>query len=285
MSAKEIYVTKMMGEKVPFDEKRFKNSLKRSNADTAIINEVVQNIKNKLYDGIPTREIYRLAFAMLKRKSGTSASRYKLKRAILELGPSGFPFEKYISELLKFRDYKTKVGEIVKGNCVNHEIDIIADKEDRHLIIECKFHSDQRRFCDVKIPLYVHSRFKDVESELKKQKEFQNKNILGGLVTNTRFSGDALQYGQCMGMFMLSWDYPADKSLKSIIDRSGLHPVTSLLTLTMDEKNQLLTRGIVLCKTLAEDPSVLKDIHISPNRIQRIIEEAEDICACLPNTI
>ena len=282
MSAKEIYVTKMMGEKVPFDEKRFKNSLKRSNADTAIINEVVQNIKNKLYDGIPTREIYRLAFAMLKRKSGTSASRYKLKRAILELGPSGFPFEKYVSELLKFRDYKTKVGEIVKGHCVNHEIDIIGDKEDRHLIIECKFHSDQRRFCDVKIPLYVYSRFKDVESELKKQKEFQNKNILGGLVTNTRFSGDALQYGQCMGMFMLSWDYPADKSLKSIIDRSGLHPVTSLLTLTMDEKNQLLTRGIVLCKTLAEDPSVLKDIQISPGRIQKILQEVEEICACLP---
>ena len=170
----------------------------------------------------------------------------------------------------------------MKGHCVNHEIDIIADKEDRHLIIECKFHSDQRRFCDVKIPLYVHSRFKDVESELKKQKEFQNKNILGGLVTNTRFSGDALQYGQCMGMFMLSWDYPADKSLKSIVNRSGLHPVTSLLTLTMDEKNQLLTHGIVLCKTLGEDPSILTDIHISPGRIQKILQEVEDICACSP---
>jgi len=281
MSIQEIYVTKMSGEKVPFDEKRLRNSLKRSNAEPEIIDEVIEKIKSKLYDLIPTREIYRLAFALLRRKSGSSASRYKLKRAILELGPSGFPFEKYISELLKFRDYKTQVGQIVKGHCVSHEIDIIGDKEDRHLIIECKFHSDQRRFCDVKVPLYIHSRFKDVESELKKQKEFQNKTILGGLVTNTRFSGDALQYGQCMGMFMLSWDYPADKSLKSIIDRSGLHPVTSLLTITMDEKNELLKRGIVLCKTLGENPSILKDLQISPSRMEKILLEIEDICTCL----
>jgi Holliday junction resolvase len=278
----EIYVTKMSGEKVLFDEKRLKNSLKRSNADPDTIEEVVEKIKTELYDLIPTREIYRIAFSMLRKKSGSSASRYKLKRAILELGPSGFPFEKYISELLKFRNYETRVGEIVKGHCVSHEIDIIANKEDRHLIIECKFHSDQRRFCDVKVPLYIHSRFKDVESELKKKKEFGHKTILGGLVTNTRFSADALQYGQCMGMFMLSWDYPGEKSLKSVIDRSGLHPVTSLLTITMDEKTQLLTQGIVLCKSLAENPDILKNMRISPNRIQKILQEVRDICECKP---
>lgn len=278
--AEETFVTKMSGEKVLFDEKRFRNSLKRSNADPDTIEEVVEKIKTELYDLIPTKEIYRMAFSMLRKKAGSSASRYKLKRAILELGPSGFPFEKYVSELLKFRNYQTSVGEIVKGHCVSHEIDIIADKEDRHLIIECKFHSDQHRFCDVKVPLYIHSRFRDVETELRKKKEFQGKTILGGLVTNTRFSSDALQYGQCMGLFMLSWDHPGEKSLKSIIDRSGLHPVTSLLTITMEEKNQLLSRGIVLCKTLADDPSILRNMNISENRMRKIVEEVKEICEC-----
>ncbi len=278
--AQETYVTKMSGEKVLFDEKRFRNSLKRSNADPDTIEEVVEKIKTELYDLIPTKEIYRMAFSMLRKKAGSSASRYKLKRAILELGPSGFPFEKYVSELLKFRNYQTRVGEIIKGHCVSHEIDIVAEKEDRHLIIECKFHSDQHRFCDVKVPLYIHSRFKDVETELRKKKEFQDKTILGGLVTNTRFSGDALQYGQCMGMFMLSWDHPGEKSLKSIIDQSGLHPITSLLTITMEEKNQLLTRGIVLCKSLSVDPSLLRSLNISSNRINKIMQEVQDICEC-----
>ena len=278
--AQETYVTKMSGEKVLFDEKRFRNSLKRSNADPDTIEEVVEKIKTELYDLIPTKEIYRMAFSMLRKKAGSSASRYKLKRAILELGPSGFPFEKYVSELLKFRNYQTRVGEIIKGHCVSHEIDIVAEKEDRHLIIECKFHSDQHRFCDVKVPLYIHSRFKDVETELRKKKEFQDKTILGGLVTNTRFSGDALQYGQCMGMFMLSWDHPGEKSLKSIIDQSGLHPLTSLLTITMEEKHQLLTRGIVLCKSLIDNPSILKNLNISASRMKKILQEAAEICEC-----
>lgn len=279
-SPQNTYITKMSGEKVLFDENRLRNSLKRSNADPDTIEEVVEKIKTELYDLIPTREIYRMAFSMLRKKAGSSASRYKLKRAILELGPSGFPFEKYVSELLKFRNYQTSVGEIVKGHCVSHEIDIIADKEDRHLIIECKFHSDQHRFCDVKVPLYIHSRFRDVETELRKKKEFQGKTILGGLVTNTRFSSDALQYGQCMGMFMLSWDHPGEKSLKSIIDRSGLHPVTSLLKITIEEKNQLLSRGIVLCKTLADDPSILRNMNISENRMRKIVQEVKEICEC-----
>ena len=151
---------------------------------------------------------------------------------------------------MKFKNYSTEVGTIVQGHCVTHEIDIIALKEDRQLIIECKFHSDQRRYCDIKVPLYIHSRFKDVELKLKEKQPQSNKIYLGGLVTNTRFSSDALQYGNCMGMFMLSWDYPLNKSLKMLIDQSGLHPVTSLLELTRSEKEQLLAGGIVLCRDL-----------------------------------
>jgi hypothetical protein len=280
MNPKQIYVTKMSGEKALFDEEKLRNSLKRSKAEDDVIDKVIEKVKTELRDSISTKEIYRMAFALLRKNSSHSAARYKLKRAILELGPSGFPFEKYVSELLKFINYQTSVGEIVKGHCVSHEIDIIADKEDYHLIIECKFHSDQRRFCDVKVPLYIQSRFKDVETELLKQKKFQHKKIIGGLVTNTRFSSDALQFGQCMGMFMLSWDHPAEKSLKSIIDHSGLHPITSLLTITMEEKNHLLTLGIVLCKTLANDHSILNKINIAENRIIKILQEVKDLCEC-----
>jgi hypothetical protein len=268
----------MSGDQVLFDEEKLKRSLRRSRADEDIIAEVIAQVRTQLYDSMPTKEIYKLAFSYLKKHSSFSASRYKLKSAILELGPSGFPFEKYIAELLKYKNYTTEVGTIAQGHCVSHEIDIIAINEENHLIIECKFHSDQRRFCDIKIPLYIHSRFKDVELRLKEKHPRANKNYLGGLVTNTRFSSDALQYGNCMGMFMLSWDYPLNKSLKMLIDQSGLHPLTSLLTLTKNEKEQLLSRGIVLCRDLVKEVKILAEINVSETRIRKILEEVNSIC-------
>jgi hypothetical protein len=273
-----IHVTKMSGDQVLFDEEKLKKSLRRSKADEDIISSIIERVKNDLYDRMPTRDIYKLAFSYLKKHSFQSASRYKLKRAILELGPSGFPFEKYIAELLKFKNYQTEVGNIVQGHCVSHEIDILAENEDSHLIVECKFHSDQKRVCDVKIALYTHSRCKDVEHKMREKHSKSNKKYMGGLVTNTRFSSDALEYGNCMGMFMLSWDYPHQKSLKNLIDESGLHPITSLISLIKHEKNQLLDRGIVLCKDLIHEEKSLREINISNTRITKIIEEVKAIC-------
>ena len=278
MKSKVIRVTKMSGDQVLFDEEKLKRSLRRSRADEDVIAEVITKVKNQLYDSMPTKDIYKLAFTYLKKHSAFSASRYKLKSAILELGPSGFPFEKYIAELLKFKNYSTEVGTIVQGHCVSHEIDIIAINEENHLIIECKFHSDQRRFCDIKVPLYIHSRFKDVELRLNEKHPRGSRTYLGGLITNTRFSSDALQYGNCMGMFMLSWDYPLNKSLKMLIDQSGLHPITSLLTLTKNEKEQLLMSGIVLCRDLEKEKKKLQSINISELRINKIMDEVKSIC-------
>lgn len=274
-----IRVTKMSGDQVLFDEEKLKRSLRRSKADEDIITQVIEKVKKELYDTMPTREIYKLAFSYLRKHSSQSASRYKLKRAILELGPSGFPFEKYVSELFKFKNYQTEVGRIVQGHCVSHEIDILAENENQYLIIECKFHSDQRRFCDVKVPLYIHSRFKDVEHKMKETNTKSEKSYVGGLVTNTRFSSDALQYGNCMSMFMLSWDYPANRSLKNLIDESRLHPITSLLTLLMNEKEQILNRGIVLCRDLMNEVKILQELNISETRIRKIIEELKSICS------
>ncbi len=279
MNTKQIYVTKISGEKALFDEEKLRNSLKRSKADDDIIDKVIEKVKIELKDSITTKEIYRMAFTYLRKYSSHSAARYKLKQSILELGPTGFPFEDYISELLKFKNYTTEVGKIVDGHCITHEIDIIAERDNRHILLECKFHSDQRRFCDVKVPLYIHSRFKDVEEELKKKAGHNDTVFIGGLVTNTRFSSDALKYGLCMGMYLLSWDYPAGKSLKSLIDQSGLHPITSLLTLSKFEKQQLLDKGIILCKNLIGKEKVLKEIQISEDRIKKIILEVEELCS------
>jgi hypothetical protein len=274
----KILVTKMSGETALFDEQKLRQSLTRSGAGEEEIATILRQVKSKLYEGIKTREIYKIAFSLLSKKMRPAASRYKLKRAIFELGPTGFPFEKYIGELLRVQGFEIKIGSFMQGHCVKHEIDIIAEKEGEYIMLECKFHHEQGQFCNVKNPLYIHSRFKDIEIVLKQQPSFENKILSGGLVTNTRFSADALQYGTCINMFMLGWDYPNGNGLKHRIDQYRLYPITALMTITNYEKKALLNKGIILCKKLRENEIVLRELNFSETRIAKVISEAGLLC-------
>ena len=274
----KITIIKASGEKAPFQMEKVRRSLERAGANEITINEIVKNIEDIVFDGMTTKKIYQMAFKMLKRKSRVSASKYKLKKALMELGPSGYPFEKFVGKLLEHEGFQTQVSSIIQGSCVTHEVDVIAQKDKKHYMIECKYHSDQGRFCNVKIPLYIHSRFLDVEKQWEKQQGHKTKFHQGGVYTNTRFTTDAIQYGTCVGLMLTSWDYPEGNGLKERIDRSGLHPLTSLTTLTKAEKSKLLDKGIVLCKDISENPSFLGQIGIAKQRQKKILEDSEELC-------
>lgn len=276
-SNKDIVVIKMSGEKDLFDASKLRHSLKRSGAKDKDIEQVVHEVEDILYDGITTKEIYKKAFALMRKKHRPSAARYKLKKAIMELGPSGFPFERYVGEILKSNGFNVQVDQIVKGHCVQHEVDVVAEKEDKHFMVECKYHG-QGKVSDVKVPLYIYGRFVDVEREWKKKEGHRDKFHQGWIFTNTRFTSDAIQYGTCMNLRMVSWDYPEDDCLKNMIDRSGLHPVTCLTTLTKKEKQYLLDQDVVLCKTLCERQDILDTMRMTPSRKRKILEEAMAVC-------
>ncbi|WCO01312.1 ATP cone domain-containing protein [Psychroserpens ponticola] len=273
-----INIIKASGEEVPFQIEKLISSLQRAGAERVIIDQIVENIEGALYNGITTKKIYQMAFKMLKGKSRVSASRYKLKKAIMELGPTGFPFEKFVGKILEQEGFQAEVGVIVQGHCVQHEVDVAALKDNKHYMIECKYHSDQGRTCNVKIPLYIQSRFLDVEKQWEKQPGHQTKFHQGWVYTNTRLTTDAIQYGTCMGLGLVSWDYPRGNGLKDRIDQSGLHPLTALTTLTKAEKTKLLDKGIVLCKELHESPALLKKIGIDKTRFKKILEDSEALC-------
>jgi len=273
-----INIVKHSGDIVPFDVDKLINSLRRAQANEELIQQIITQIQSDIYEGITTKKIYQMAFKMLKVKSRVSASKYKLKKALMELGPTGFPFEKLVGKLFVHEGYATEVGVIVQGNCVQHEVDVIAQKDNKHYMIECKYHSDQGRFCNVKIPLYIHSRFLDVEKQWAYQKDHATKLHQGGVYTNTRFTSDAIKYGECVEMLLTSWDYPKGNGLKERIDKSGLHPLTALTTLTKAEKTKLLDKDIVLCKELHENPKLLEQIGIDKTRHQKILEDSEELC-------
>ncbi|GGW54741.1 restriction endonuclease [Winogradskyella epiphytica] len=275
---KSVLIKKYSGEYEAFDVNKLINSLRRSRADEDIIQDIARKVQEQIEKGMTTKKIYQLAFKMLKRKSRVSASKYKLKKALMELGPTGFPFEKLVGKLLAHEGFDTEVDVIVQGNCVQHEIDVIAQKDNNHYMIECKYHSDQGRVCNVKIPLYINSRFLDVEKNWERQKGHDTKLHKGGVYTNTRFTSDAVQYGKCVGLLLTSWDYPMDNGLKDRIDKAGLHPLTALTTLTKAEKSKLLDKGIVLCKELHENPALLEQIGVDKKRHKNILADSKELC-------
>ncbi len=273
-----IVVTKMSGEKVSFSSMKLRYSLEKSGAGAKDVEDILTTIKAMLYEGISTKEIYAKAFSLLRKKSRANAARYKLKRALLELGPTGYPFEQYVGELLKYQGYDVIVGTIVQGHCIPHEVDVIAKKNNTQLMVECKFHTKQTRHSDVKIPLYIQSRFKDIEKVWAKLPGHEDTFHQGWIVTNTRFTTVALEYGLCAGLQLVGWDYPKHGSLKDRIDIAGLHPITCLTSITNKEKSTLLKRKKVLCKDLCANPQLLFEIGAKESRHAKILAEAEAVC-------
>ncbi|WP_299323719.1 ATP cone domain-containing protein [uncultured Maribacter sp.] len=278
MDTKEsIDIIKSSGQKMKFSLDKLRKSLKHSGANHELVEEIVSKVYDELFEGITSSEIYNRAYSLLKKNKSVFASKYKLKKAIYELGPTGFPFERFIAAILQYSGYEVEVDIVVNGACVTHEIDVIAEKNGSATLIECKFHNEEGRNCNVKIPLYIHSRYNDVKAHWVTNKKNKPLNK-GWVVTNTRFTQDALTYGKCADLYLLSWDFPKDDGLKDRIDRLGLYPITVASLLSKREKQFLLSRNVVLCRQLVKDKFYLDHLGISTNRKSKILDEFSQLC-------
>ena len=271
-------VFKASGDAAPFNEAKLRRSLHRSGASDQVINLVLQEIRGKIYEKMPTKALYKMAYKTLKRINKPIAARYSLKQAMLELGPSGYPFERFFAAILKTQGYFARTGLLLAGKCVIHEVDVVAENDQEMVLVECKYHAEPGAVSDVKIPLYIHSRFRDLADSQDLQREVHGRNLKFYIATNTRFSNDAMTYGQCAGLNLIGWDYPLGNGLRELIDNTGLHPITCLSTLARHEKVALLEKGVVLSKDLLDTPQMLGKISISNNRQKAVLEEVRALC-------
>lgn len=193
----------------------------------------------------------------------------------MTLGPSGYPFEKFIGALFSARGYDVKVGQVLNGRCVTHEVDVVATKGDELVLVECKYHNLAGVNVDVKVPLYIHSRFQDLLDN-GALKEPQNR-FLGWIATNSRFSDDAESFGRCKGINLLSWNFPNGNGLKDLIDELRLYPITCLFSLSNGEKKFLLESGIVMAKEIAENPNWLQKAGVEKGRLDRALAEIQEL--------
>ncbi len=276
--SKDIIVVKANGEKELFNANKLKYSLIKAGATEEVVEKIAAHVALELVNGMSTTEIYTHAFYLLSKEHKPVALRYSLRRSLMDLGPSGFPFEKFIGELYRRKGYTVLTDQIVQGECVEHEVDVVAFNDDKLIMCEVKFHNQHGIKSDLKVALYVKARFDDLRQTTFKYEGIERKLTDGILITNTKFTTSAIKYAECQNLQVIGWNYPAKESLVSMIEESGLHPLTCLTTLKNSEKIALMNKGVVLCNSLREDPHRLKEIGISDTVISQVLEESKLLC-------
>lgn len=270
-------IMKVDGNMEPFDHRKLRHSLKRSDASDAVIEDIVAKVDAWIIEGASTTDIYRYARSLLKGMHKTAAVKYSLRRALFNLGPTGFPFEDFLGQLFHAQGYETKTGVIIRGRCVEHEIDLIAYKKDHCFIAEAKFHAYPGIKSDLQVALYSHARFQDLKGMRLSSSE-PCEIVDSYIITNTKFTNVAIEYAKCVGIKVLSWNYPKEKTLQDHIEEAGIYPITALTSLSVQGKRLLLENGIILCKEMAKKRDLLRSLGFAPGKIETMIEESVNIC-------
>jgi predicted RecB family endonuclease len=239
---------------------------------------VVERIVREIEPLTSTRKIYRLARRYLNRLNHASGLRYSLKRALFRLGPSGYPFERYFGALLGNYGYEVSNGLLLEGRCVKHEVDVFAVNEQEVIVAECKYHNRPGGTTDVKVAMYVNSRFKDLEPVISSR--YPDRKFSGMLVTNTRCTSDAIAYANCSHFHIKSWRYPEDSSLEKMIEEKRLYPVTIISGIKSGLAKKLVEKGIVLLKDLLEMDidDLQRLLSISSGRASALKRQVESLC-------
>lgn len=185
----------------------------------------------------------------------------------MSLGPTGFPFEKFVAGLLQNYGYKTKVGKVIRGKCVDHEIDIVAEKDGKRCMVECKYHNALGIYTDLKVALYTHARFLDLGDDFDQ----------AWLVCNTKLTIAARKYAKCAGLKIMSWRYPREESLERMIEEKKLYPITILRSVKGFAKDRLFQVGIMLAKDLLDYgfERLKKMTELPRDKLNKIMEEAK----------
>lgn len=269
-------VLKADGTLEKFRPQKLKQSLRKSGATPFEVTSIVGEIESLLYNGIKTQEIYRHAFELLRNSGAIVAARYSLRRALFNLGPTGFPFEDFLARLFKHDGYSTRTRVILKGKCARHELDVVAYKSDHSFIAEAKFHSRPGIKTDLQVAMYSFARLDDLKS-----KKICKDDVCGitelMIVTNTKFTSAAQKYAICKGVSLLGWGYPKHNNLHDRIRTSGMYPITVLQTLSQTQKKNLIEKGVIVCADLVDKPNVLRHMHISQNKMEKVLAEAHKL--------
>ncbi|MDP6704314.1 MAG: restriction endonuclease [archaeon] len=270
-------IQKASGKTEEFSKAKFCRSLKKAGVDQALCDDVYKHIDKTVKPGVTTGELYKAAFAYLKKTDRVAASKYSLRKGIMDLGPAGFLFEQYLEAILNEYGYETQRGQMVQGECVEHEVDVLAVKENKHYMIEAKYHNTRGIKSNIQVVMYAYSRMLDIAAAHEKESPGIGHDTW--VITNTKFTQKAIQYAECKGLNMTGWSYPKKGNLEELIEEKRLYPVTVLHSVNAHAREQLAAAGIVFARDLTrfEEQDLERRFRIDRSRGSKILQEARGL--------
>lgn len=219
-----IKVVKFNGLSEPFSVKKVYNSAMRAGAPKALARNISREIEKEVYQGITTGEIFRKVKDKLKKENLQFALRFSLKDAMKKLGPAGFIFEDFVRRILSFYGLKVETNKVLPGKCCNYEVDFLGERESFVYIGECKYRNNPGDKVDVNVCLKSFA----ILDDIKNGGRFKNRDVNFLIVTNSKFTDEALRYSSCKGIELLGWNYPREEGLEDMVEAKKLYPVTIL---------------------------------------------------------
>ena len=244
-------VTKANGSRQMFDRNKVVKTCMRMGATRGDALEVADKIEKRLYDGISTAKILQMLFQFMRKYKPHVSQIYDLRKG-LSLMSSKPEFEVFVQSLLSHNGFEVSSNRILKGKCVEHEVDGIAQKNGITYLVEAKHHVNYHHFTGLDESRIARAVLEDVTEgyglgigNLKIDKAM--------IVTNTKYSDYATQYGICKDIFQIGWSTPSNLSLQNMIEEKNLYPLSCLKGLGADTRLHLADSGVVLINQVAEE--------------------------------
>ncbi len=269
-----LKVENLEGELEPFSSQKVYQSARNAGASKELAKNITKKIEKQVYNNIKTEKIFKEIKKILKKEDLPTYLRFDLKKAIKRLGPTGFPFEKYIKSIFENRGFKAKINLYLKGKCCTYEIDLLAEKGKTLYVGECKYRNLFESSVNINFVLINYARFLDIKKNISSKKFSRIKSIL---ITNGKLTKKAIRYSECVNEELLGWKYPKNKGLEKIIENNKLYPITILPSLSQEMINFFVLEKKMLVKDILKLNlnNFSKKTKIPITKLERIKKEAE----------
>ena len=272
-----ISVTKADGTRQLFDREKVIRTCLRIGASREVAETIAENIERNIHDGIKTRRILQMIFKQLSERNPAVDQLIDLRTALSLMQPKP-DFERFIQILLSEHGYTVVPNQIVRGKCVEHEIDAVARKDGKTYIVEVKHHVDHHTLTGLDTSRIARAVFEDITEgfELGLNTLEIDKAMI---VSNTKFSEHAQRYAECRGIRHIGWSSPRDHNLRTMITEKKLYPITYIKGLDTKMMEKLSYKGMILLKQLTtKNPEELsRETGIPTATLNSIAERAKRV--------
>ena len=246
-----------------------------------LLTRLQRKSKEDSITGIPTAKILQMIFQLMRRYKPSVRHFFDLRKGISLMSPKP-EFEMFVRVLLAHHGFEVKPNLILRGKCGLREVDAIASKDGVTYFVEAKHHLSYHALTGLDESRIARAVLEDVtEGFMLGRTDLKIDRAM--IVTNTRYSEHAIQYGDCRKILQIGWSSPQNRGLQEIIEAKELYPLSCLRGLKSEVRLRLVEFGVVLIKQLLGENSfaLARKTGLSQETLKELMEKAQSTANAL----